>query len=109
MPFRAALVFACLVLAAPPAFAQALGSVHCKAALRQIDIDLKATQRKLDSVQTSTADAKCSAIRVHVLTLEHASEVFGRCTEGQERMENVGQADASAAEFRAKFAQSCGG
>ena len=48
-------------------------------------------------------------MRVHVLTLEHASEVFGRCTEGSERSDKVGQADASAAELRATFAQSCGG
>jgi hypothetical protein len=109
MPIRAALLFACLVLAAPPAFAQAFGSVHCKAALRQIDVDLGATQRKLDSVQTSTLAEKCSAMRVRVLTLEHASEVFGRCTEGGERSDRVGQADTSAAEMRATFAQNCGG
>jgi len=109
MPIRAALLFACLIVAAQPALAQVFGSVHCKAALRQIDIDLKATQRKLDSVQTSTGAEKCSAMRVHVLTLEHASEVFGRCTEGGERADKVGQADASAAELRETFAQSCGG
>ena len=109
MSMRTALLFACVVLFAPPAFAQVFGSVHCKAALRQIDVDLKATQRKLDSVQTSTLAEKCSAMRVHVLTLEHASEVFGRCTEGGERSDRVGQADASAAELRATFAQSCGG
>lgn len=97
-----------LVLASGAADAQALGSVHCKAALRQIDVDLKATDRKLQSVANGTVEEKCSAMKVHVLTLEHAAEVFGRCTEGRARDENVGQAEGSAADFRDMIAKTCG-
>jgi hypothetical protein len=100
-------LIAFFALAVTPASAQVLGSVHCKASLRQIDIDLKATQRRLDAVQTQ--DDKCSAMRVHVLTLERASQIFARCTEGPARDENVGQAENSAADTRILMERGCGG
>ena len=108
MPFRALPLLA-LVAFAPAALAQTLGSVNCKASLREIDAVLKATERKLESVRNSAGEETCSAMRVHVLTLERAGEIFGRCTEGGEREQKVGQADASAAGIRAEIAQSCGG
>jgi hypothetical protein len=90
------------------AHAQALGSVHCKASLRNIGIDLKATERKLSSVQNGSVEQKCSAMNVHVHTLERAREVFGRCLEASGRDGNVGQADASAADLRDQIAKTCG-
>jgi hypothetical protein len=104
-------VFAALFLLLPAggdAHAQALGSVHCKASLRQIEIDLKATDRKLQSVANGTAEEKCSAMNVHVFTLERAAVVYGRCTEGRARDENVGQAQGSAADARDQIAKTCG-
>ncbi len=88
--------------------AQALGSVHCKASLRQIDIDLKATERKLQSVANGSTAEKCSAMNVHVFTLERGATLFSRCTEGRQRDENVAQAKASAADFRDQIAKTCG-
>lgn len=97
-----------LVLAHGEANAQAFGSVHCKASLRQIEIDLKATERKLQSVASGTAEEKCSAMKAHVFTLERAATIFGRCTEGRARDENIGQAEGSAADFRDQIAKTCG-
>jgi hypothetical protein len=97
------------IFGASPAYAQAFGSVHCKASLRQIEVDLKAAQKRLEAVQNSSAADQCSAMRVHAIILEQGGIVFGRCTEGRERDENVAQANTSAAEFRAKIAQNCGG
>jgi hypothetical protein len=97
-----------LLLAGSEVQAQAFGSVHCKASLRQVEIDLKATERKLQSVANGTAEEKCSAMNVHVLTLERAAVIFGRCTEGATREENVGQAQGSAADFRDRIAKTCG-
>jgi hypothetical protein len=98
-----------LSLGGTQAHAQAFGSVHCKAAIRFVGVDLQATERKLSSVENGTVDEKCSAMRVRVLTLEHASEVYGRCMEGNERADNVGQAEASAAGLRDQIAKTCGG
>jgi hypothetical protein len=96
-----------IVLASGDARAQVFGSVHCKASLRQIEIDLKATERKLQSVANAGAGEKCSALNVHVITLERAAVIFGRCTEERAREENVGQAKASAADFRDQIAKTC--
>jgi hypothetical protein len=92
---------------ATPASAQVFGSVHCKASLRKIGLELKATQRRLDTVEAP--DDVCSAMRVHVLTLDRASEIFGRCKEGADRDEAVGKADSSAASLRSEMERSCGG
>lgn len=105
---KAFVALSLLVLAGSEVRAQAFGSVHCKASLRQIEIDLKATERKLQSVANGTAEEKCSAMNVHVLTLERAAVIFGRCTEGTAREENVGQARGSAADFRDRIAKTCG-
>lgn len=96
-----------VLLASGEVHAQALGSVHCKASLRQIDIDLKATERKLQSTANAAAEEKCSAMNVHVLTLERAAVIFGRCTEGRAREENLAQAEASVADFRDLIAKTC--
>jgi hypothetical protein len=97
-----------LLIAGSQAHAQAFGSVHCKASMRQIEIDLKATDRKLQSVANGTTEEKCSAMNAHVFTLERAAVIFGRCTDGTARDENVGQAEGSAADFRDRIAKTCG-
>lgn len=100
-------VLAAVFVFATPAFAQVFGSVHCKASLRQIDIDLKATQRRLDTVRTQ--EDTCSAMLVHVLTLDRASQIFGRCKEGADRDQAVGKAGSSAASLRSEMERKCGG
>jgi hypothetical protein len=97
-----------LVAASGGAHAQAFGSVHCKASLRQIEIDLKAAEHKLQSVANGTANEKCSAMNVRALTLEHAAVIYGRCTEGREREERQGQTEGSAAGLRDQIAKTCG-
>jgi hypothetical protein len=97
-----------VALASGDALAQAFGSVHCKASLRQIEIDLKATQRKLQSTANAAAADKCSAMNVHVITLDRAAVIYGRCMEESVREENVGKAKASAADVRDQIAKTCG-
>jgi hypothetical protein len=96
------------VLAGSEVHAQAFGSVHCKAALRNIDIDLKATERKLQSTAHAATADKCSAMNVHVITLDRAAMIYGRCIEESVREEKVGPAKASAADFRDMIAKTCG-
>jgi hypothetical protein len=108
LTFAGAAAALAVLFAGADAQAQALGSVNCKAALRNIEIDLKATERKLSSVENGTADQKCSAMNVHVITLDRAAVIFGRCTEAPARDEKVGQAQASAADFRDQIAKTCG-
>jgi hypothetical protein len=95
------------VLASGDVHAQAFGSVHCKASLRQIEIDLKATIRKLQSVANAEAEAKCSALNVYVITLDRAAVIYGRCMEESVRTENVGKANASATDSRDQIAKTC--
>ncbi|BCJ90147.1 hypothetical protein IZ6_08820 [Terrihabitans soli] len=97
-----------LLVAGGEVHAQAFGSVHCKAALRQIETDLQATGRKLQSTENGATAEKCSAMNVHVLTLEHAAEVYGRCIAGQERDEKLGRTNVSAADLRDLIAKTCG-
>lgn len=96
------------VLAGSQVHAQAFGSVHCKAALRNIDIDLKATERKLQSTINAATAEKCSAMNVHVITLDRAAVIYGRCMEEDARDENTGRAKASAADIRDMIAKTCG-
>jgi hypothetical protein len=95
------------VVASGDVQAQAFGSVHCKAALRQVEADLQATGRKLQSVANAGADEKCSALNVQVITLDRAAVIYGRCVEESTRAEKVGGAKASAADLRDQIAKTC--
>jgi len=97
------------LLLATPASAQALGSVHCKASLREIDISVGAAQRKSESVQTKGLTEKCSAMRVEHEMLKQQSVILGRCTTGDERDAKTRIADTSAADLQEKISEGCGG
>lgn len=97
-----------ILLAGGDVHAQVFGSVHCKASLRQIETDLKATDRKLQSVADSGVEEKCSAMNVHAIMLERAAVIYGRCIEESTRAEKIVQANASAAGVRDQIAKTCG-
>ena len=96
-----------LLALSSPAFGQALGSVHCKASLRQIEVDLNATQLRLDAVELADSAKKCSAQRVRAVMLERADQIYGRCLEGTERETKTRDAQSGAAALREKIAEGC--
>jgi hypothetical protein len=99
------MMFAASVAAA----AAPLDSDVCKRDLFQTDGALRATHDRLSRVANGSQAEKCAEWRRHVTVLRKASEVFGRCTTGHDRSENVGQMDGSVADFLAIIKQRCGG
>jgi len=72
----------------------------CRAEIANLNANLDETLERLEGAWKSEDDAeKCAAIRHHIEVMRGAAEVFGRCTTGHARGENVGQALGTVADF----------
>jgi hypothetical protein len=89
-----------------PALAQAR-TAACQRDLLVIDSTLREAMRRLEATGDASDADKCTAYRSHVGELRKASAVFARCTTGREREENVGQTNASVADFQALIRARC--
>jgi hypothetical protein len=93
-------------LAPLPAAAQAR-TAACQRDLLVMDSALREAMRHLEATGDASDADKCTAYRSHVDALRKASAVFARCTTGREREENVGQMNASVADFQALIRARC--
>ena len=96
-------------LLAGPASAQALGSVLCDGSMKKINAEMKATEMRVQQLEHAPAPEKCSAMRVHLIMLQRADEVFGRCLAGPPRDEKLAPIKSSAAYLGTYVAENCGG
>ncbi|MFC7396059.1 hypothetical protein ACFQU1_02465 [Chelatococcus sp. GCM10030263] len=95
-----------VVLAPLPAAAQAR-TAACQRDLLVIDSTLREAMQRLEAAGDASDADKCAAYRSHIETMRKASAVFARCTTGREREENVGQMNASVADFQALIRARC--
>ena len=79
----------------------------CQRDLLVTDSTLREAMRRLEAAGDASDADKCAAYRSHVETMRKASAVFARCTTGREREENVGQMNASVADFEALIRARC--
>jgi hypothetical protein len=103
-----AIVLVVAVAASHGALAAPVDTPVCKRDLFQTDGALRTTHDRLSQVANGSQAEKCAEWRRHVGVLRKASEVFGRCTTGHDRSENVGQMDGSVADFLGIIKQRCG-
>jgi len=91
---------------APAAMAQAR-TAACQRDLLVTDSQLREAMQRLEAAGDASDADKCAAYRSHIDTMRKASAVFARCTTGREREENVGQMNASVADFQALIRARC--
>jgi hypothetical protein len=77
--------------------------------MKKINAEMKATEMRVQKLEQAPEPEKCSAMRVHLLVLQRADEVFGRCLAGPPRDEKLGPIKGSAAYFGTYVAENCGG
>ena len=80
---------------------------QCRRDLTTTELSFSTTLRDLDRNKKGSLARRCAAYRRHVEVMRKASSVFRRCSTGREREENVGQMDASIADFRYIIARNC--
>jgi hypothetical protein len=93
-------------LAPAAAMAQAR-SAACQRDLLVTDSTLREAMQRLEAAGGASDADKCTVYRSHLETMRKASAVFARCTTGREREENVGQMNASVADFEALIRARC--
>ncbi len=80
---------------------------QCRRSLAVTEASFSTTLRDLDRSKKGSIAQRCAAYRRHVEVMRKASGVFRQCSTGREQQENVGQMDASIADFRHIIAQRC--
>ncbi len=81
----------------------------CSRDLFQNEAAMRQRQTRMQAVASADQATQCRAWREHVAFLQKARAVFATCQSGRQREENVGQMDASLADFRVLLANRCGG
>jgi hypothetical protein len=81
----------------------------CSRDLFQNEAAMRQRQTRMQAVASADQATQCRVWREHVTFLQKARAVFATCQSGRQREENVGQMDASLADFRVLLANRCGG
>ncbi len=98
---------AALIVALAPAIARAddarsASTATCDADLVAVEASFDETLARLEKASTAPHDELCAAVRHHIEVMLSAAAVFDRClADGHDKRENMGQALATADDFRA--------
>lgn len=105
-------VFAALMILPALGGVQAQGRANmpatCQRDLFQNEAAMRRQQTRMDAASKADQAEQCRAWRDHVAFMQNARSVFATCQTGRLREENVGQMDASLAEYRVLLANRCG-
>ncbi|MDP2801703.1 MAG: hypothetical protein Q8O26_07445 [Phreatobacter sp.] len=80
---------------------------RCEADLVLTEIRLRQTTERLAATQSAPVPQRCTVFRSHVEVMRRASLVFGRCTHGRHRQENIGQMEGSIVDWNEIIARNC--
>jgi len=106
---RALLAAVATLLAAGSAAAQGPPAATCQRDLFQNEGAMRRQLARMEAAARLDQAGQCRAWREHVAFMQGARAIFARCQTGHLRAENVGQMEASIADFRALLASRCRG